>query len=164
MRICQLNQSKKILLVNVILLCLFAIIAGVGLLDLTEESLSSVIEKRPLPKAYFPCFFILGFLYPLLLRLFHRNKSHIREFLDSYLILLGGQILSEILLVVMIGKGLGVIPGLIFSILRLVQLRQENEKVLHLNYFTLFIRIQFILWAINIIQITTNRIIPWAIL
>jgi len=124
-----------------------------------EKGLEKIMLLRPLTNYYFPTFMLLGLFFPILLRL--RRKSDLRSSvgIDSYLILLISQIVNEIIYYNLIGKSITVIIGFIFTIARLFQIA-KIKRIQVFRGMHLFFDFQFVLWAINLITITLNRLIP----
>ena len=148
-----MDTTKIALKWNFILILGFIVLAITGKLNETSLSLTNIIEENPLPKFYFPIFFIIGVLIPLALRLLHNNRLFIKSIIDPYLILLFSQIITEIALVLYVGKGSAVIVGFAFTFIRLLQLK----KLLYLsrgsNLICAFLYFQLVFWSFNILQI-----------
>ena len=155
-----LSTRKGLLGLSLIILLTLLLTDLLGLLKPFEIILTERINKSPLPKAYFPTFLVVGFFIPLIIRVNDSKDSLTNLILTPYLYLLFCQIITEFLFVLTIGKGMGVIIGILFSSLRIVQLRflwflankRLNMKIL--------VAIQVFLWSVNIIQITFNRLVP----
>ena len=110
---------------------------------------------------YFPIFIVLGVLPPIIIRAIEEKEYITRKIIDPYLLLLGFQILTEIFLFIIVGKGLGVVVGLIYSSLRIIQLQQLwSIKITLSKSIKIFLLVQTILWPINIVNILLTRIIP----
>ena len=124
-----------------------------------NSNLILIMEERPLNNYYFPIFIILSLFSPLIIRI-SRLFIEYNYFIDIYLILLFVQIVNEYFSLILIGKGITVFVGLIFSCLRIYQIKLITDK-LHINSF---IKLNFIflllIWFFNIIQIIIRRIIP----
>lgn len=117
-------SRRGVLRISAIVLLALLLPAGLGWLQPLEQGLAAVMAARPLAKLYLVVFIVLGALLPLGVRLWRRREREPRQVLDPYLLLLLGQLISELLVVLAGGKGLGVLVGMIFTMLRLLQLPQ----------------------------------------
>ncbi len=154
-----MKTKKTSLLIGLLFFSIFYIFALIGLLDDLNQILNQVISSRPLPKYYFTVYVSLGLLLPLILRLVNTKLKILRDIVDSYILLLLSQILTEVVLVLSIGKGIGVLIGLVFSALRVVQLQQLLSMLKRFNFINIFLYFELFLWTINILQIVFNRLL-----
>lgn len=137
-----------------------AAVALSGALHPLEAQLRGVMRSQPLPPGYFQVFMLGGTLVPLALRLWFRRVSLVITLLDPYLILLLGQILSEILLVLLVGPGLGVIVGFWFTLLRLLQLMRLRPRAAALPWLQVLLSAELLLWLVNAAHILLRRLLP----
>ena len=105
------NRAGVVRLSGLVLLVLL-VPAALGWLHPLEVGLVAAMQSAPLPKLYVPAFILLGALLPLGLRVGQRRIDAVRLVLDPYLLLLLGQLISEVLVVLAGGKGLGVLVGM----------------------------------------------------
>ncbi len=154
------TSSKEVVKINLILFSITLILLCIGSLDSIISNLSNLIEKSPLPNWHFGIFIIFGLIFPISLRILKRSDLTSRKALDPYLILLLGQILTEIILISISSKGAGVIVGLLFTVTRLVQIRNLLFLFRAQLLIKTFLSIQLLLWMINLINIIGNRMIP----
>ncbi len=156
----DITKPKNISLLTLIIIAgLFLSLISGWLVSLEEEMLVS-IRNTPLPKYYFPTYLCLGLIFPLCLRIRLRGELLAKRLLNSYLLLLFGQIITEILFLIIVGKGTGVIVGLIFSVTRLLQLQQFRLISIGKNWYLFAIQLLTLLWLANVINILINRIVP----
>ena len=148
-----LYTKKGIFRVSLLMILTLLLTDVVGLLRPFEIILTARIEESPLPKVYFPIFILLGLLIPLIIKFKNIKNNRINLVISPYLYLLLAQILTELFFVVIIGKGMGVIIGLLFSSLRIVQLRYFWILINNRINLKILVVIQLILWSVNIIQI-----------
>ncbi len=153
-------SNDKLFISNLLILSSFIIFALAGGWNFLERALSEIIQERPLPKIYFPIFFAFGLLMPVLISLINRSQKSVQTIFEPYLILLAGQIITEISLVLLVGKGMGVIVGLVFSLLRLIQLQILLPFSKGLKAVNYILYVQILLWSLNVAQIIFNRMIP----
>ena len=156
----SMTESKSVAFFSLIIFLSFGLAGILGIMTEVSNLLTTIIEEKSLPKSYFPVFFVLGLIIPMIYLFFDRNRTGVRIVIYPYLILLAGQILTEISLVFLLGKGIGVLIGLVFSTARLIQIKQllclcERSKLMHS-----FLYIEFLLWTFNAAQIVINRIYP----
>ncbi|MEB3321280.1 MAG: hypothetical protein VKI81_00460 [Synechococcaceae cyanobacterium] len=156
----SLSRSRGVLRLDALLLLVFAVSAASGLLRPLERAFSSVMAAAPLPPAYFLAVTVLGALLPLAARLKPSRSPAVRAVLDPFLALLGGQLVSEVLVVVLGGKGLAVLVGLVFSLVRLLQIRQLWTMTASLGWLRRLLLLQALVWGSNAVQIGVNRIGP----
>tara|TARA_B100000029_G_scaffold382150_1_gene377389 strand:- start:185 stop:748 length:564 start_codon:yes stop_codon:yes gene_type:complete len=152
-----LTNSKLIIYTNLLFLFFLVIGAILGLFYKLNYLLEIIITTYPLTKIYFPIFFFGGLLLPLILLLTKLQIKTKKEIIIPYIILLGAQILAEIILVVIVGKGMGVVVGLVYSIIRVFQINhllflQKSESIVQL-----FLYFELVLWTFNVLQIIFNR-------
>ncbi len=155
-----LTSVEGIYKVNIFLSLLLILIGSQGLLYSISDSFVSIIERIPLSSYYFLFFLTIGILVPLYVKLTNLKNDIYSSVLDPYLVLILSQILFEILFVNFIGKGVGVLIGLIFSTLRVVQLFILQSSIKKFKMLKRLTLILIILWIVNIIQIFTNRLLP----
>ena len=143
-------------------LALTVLLAGAvsGALAPLERLLAAQMAIRPLPAAYFFLFILVGALLPLLLRWRRRQQPQARAVLDPYLLLLAGQILSEALVVQAGGRGLGVLVGMVFTLLRLLQLLQLRPLAGERRWLQRLLALELVLWSVNATQMLLFRWIP----
>ncbi len=142
------------------LLTIFLIISNTVITDDIHILLSNIIENDPNNKVYFPLYVILGLILPIILRLKSNDFKIRSKLLDSYLILLSSQILTELLLVPSKGKGIGFIIGMIFTLFRLNQLILFKQTNSCLRIENLFIHSMIAIWGYNLLHIVLYRLIP----
>ena len=152
-------RNKRDISYSLFILVIFVALGVLGQLNELDAILKIIIEKKPLPGYYFPIYLLIGLCIPVLLR-FSRIKRIYREYLiDPYLILLFFQILTELILVCLIGKGIAVIVGFVFSLARLIQIGKLLNLSKAFNYMSFFLYIQFVLWTLNIVNIIFSRLL-----
>ncbi len=148
--------------INLLPIFLISCIFITGNLLKVNTLMISVMEKRPLPTLYFPIFFIICLMIPLISRYVYKANKQTINLLDSYLKLLISQILMEVTFVLLIGKGLGVIIGFLYSILlvlTLVNSVRKNRLKFPLPIKMLIVILIF-MWGSNVYQIMYNRFVP----
>lgn len=145
------------LALSALLLALLLAATRSGLLAPLERGLAAQMASRPLPPVYFLTFILLGALLPLLLRLLHRRQPEAEAVLNPYLLLLAGQILNEAVLVQAGGKGLGVLVGMVFTLLRLVQLLQLRPLAGGRRWLQRLLLLEQALWGFNAAQMLLFR-------
>ncbi len=151
--------QNEVLKLNIIFLLFLVSISSIESTNQIINKLTTLINQRPLPAWYFPIFFLVGALFPLIIRVIYRKRLIVQKILDPYLILLAGQIVSEAVLVSLSDKGAGVIVGAIFTAARILQLLDlfaisKGDRLIHA-----FLYLELTIWIINLIQIFSNRII-----
>jgi hypothetical protein len=99
-------------------------------------------------------------LLPLAVRIAAARLSVVRRVLDPYLALLAAQLVSEVVVVLSGGKGLGVVVGLVFSLVRLLQLRQLWPMTTTSAWLRRLLLLQLVVWGLNVVQIGVNRLLP----
>jgi hypothetical protein len=135
-------------------------VSWTGWMEALELSLRMVMRSRPLPSGYFQVFIVAGTLLPLALRVMCRRNSLVTAVFDPYLILLLGQIICEVLMVLLVGPGLGVVVGFWFTILRLFQLLQLRSQAIAITWLQILLTAEWLLWMTNAIQILLRRFFP----
>ena len=155
-----LRKKKNSFLTGFALLTIFYLLTASGILNEFNDLLNQTIVKRGLPRYYFPIYFSFGLLMPLILRFCKSSRTDLKVFIDPYLILLFFQIITEVILVLQVGKGIGVIVGLVFSILRLFQLKQLLLLKKDFKIINIFLYFQLVIWTFNVVQIVFNRMVP----
>ncbi len=162
MNIIKETNTLNILYFNIINIGLLFLLNCLDYLQIIDQAFQTIIDEKPLPGYYFIIFAILTVLLPVIIRLFNNsNNISIKRILDQYLILLASQIIMEIFVVILIGKGTAVLIGFIYSISRVYQLNKLLEIGIYKTSIKSFLKFQLILWLINILQIIINRIIPF---
>ena len=156
----SIRESKSVALLSLILFVGFGLAGIFGIMTEVNNLLITIIEDKSLPKLYFLLFFVVGLIVPVIYLFFARNRPYVRTVIYPYLILLAGQILTEISLVFLLGKGIGVLIGLVFSATRVIQIKQLLSIVERHNLIKFFLYIEFLLWTFNAVQIVLNRIYP----
>lgn len=156
----QLTHGRGVLTLSAVLLLVLLAARWSGVLAPLERSLAAQMASRPLPPAYFLVFILLGALLPLLLRLLHRRQPEAAAVLNPYLLLLAAQILNEAVLVRTGGKGLGVLVGMLFSLLRLVQLLQLRALAGARGWLQRLLLLELALWGFNAAQMLLYRWLP----
>ena len=154
----SMTESKNVVFLSLIIFLSFGLAGILGIMTEVSNLLTTIIEEKSLSKSYFPVFFLLGLIIPLIYLFFARNRIGVRIVIYPYLILLAGQILTEISLVLFLGKGIGVLIGLVFSSARLIQIKQLLLLAKRSRPIQIFLYIQFLLWTFNVVQISLNRI------
>ncbi len=156
----KLNETKNILLFSIIILFFISLIKNTSWVAYLENILSNRMDSNPLPAIYFPTFVFIGLLYPITYLVLNRKEQATKRVIYPYLLLFATQVSLEIVFVFAIGKGMGTVVGLIFSIARLFQLNSFDKSFIRLNGLNRLINIEILLWSINIVQISFNRLIP----
>jgi hypothetical protein len=128
-----------------------------GMLTPLERGLAAEMATRPLPAWYFLLFILLGALVPLVLRWLHRRRSETARVLDPYLVLLAGQILTEGLVTRAGGKGLGVLVGMVFTLIRLWQLKLLWPLASRPAWLRRWLVLELVLWSVNALQMLAFR-------
>ncbi|WP_320667379.1 hypothetical protein [Prochlorococcus sp. MIT 1307] len=159
-----MSTGKIALKASILTLFAFILLAALGILNEPNEAIELIMQQRPLPKLYFPTFFVLGLILPIAYRLFAVSQILKSLVISPYLILMFGQIFSELILIILVGKGIGVIIGFIFTGLRLIQLSQFFRLSYRSLILNSFLVIQMLIWIINMIHISLNRLIPLILL
>jgi hypothetical protein len=103
---------------------------------------------------------LLGALLPVVARLVRPRTRAAREVLDPFLWFLAGQLACEVAVVLLGGKGLAALVGLVFSLLRLLQLRQLWPITASIVWLQALLLLQTVVWGANTLQIVLNRIWP----
>jgi len=106
----DLSSRRVVVIAALVSTLLLLAVSWTGWMDALELSLRMVMRSRPLPSGYFQVFIVAGTLLPLVLRTVFRRNVLVSGLLDPYLILLLGQIICELLMVLLVGPGLGVGP------------------------------------------------------
>lgn len=158
----MLLQVSGVFRLWAVVVAVLLLAAGRGLLKPLEEGLSAVMAARPLPAWYFLLFILIGALLPLVLRLLHRRLAKAAQVLDPYLVLLAGQILAEGLVIRTGGKGLGVLVGTVFTLLRLWQLKQLRPLCSQPLWLRRWLALELLLWSLNALQMLAFRWLPLA--
>jgi hypothetical protein len=128
-----------------------------GVLAPLERALAAAMASRPLPAWYFLLFILLGALLPLGLRWLHRARPESARVLDPYLVLLAGQILTEGLVTRAGGKGLGVLVGMVFTLIRLWQLKLLWPLARRPGWLRRWLVLELVLWGGNALQMLAFR-------
>ena len=152
-------KQKNVIHVGLTLFTGFLLIGMTGIFDDLNQLCNQVIENNPLPKYYFHVYFVLGLILPILFRFYSRKRTTLNHIFDSYLILFFFQIVSELVVVLLIGKGISVLVGLVFSCLRVIQLKQFLSISKESRFINRFLYFQLTLWSFNVLQILLNRIL-----
>lgn len=156
----SLQQPRGVLGLNLLLLLALLLPAVTGSLQPLEAALRQQMAARPLPPYWFPLFIGVGALLPLLLRLLGRRRAEVRRVLTPYLLLLAGQISAEVVLVLVGGKGLGVLVGMVFTLVRLVQLAWLWPLARGGGWLPALLLVELVLWGVNAGQMLTHRWLP----
>lgn len=139
------------------LAAVLTVAAWAGVLAPLERGLAGEMAVRPLPAWYFLLFILLGALLPLVLRWLHRRQPEAARVLNPYLVLLAGQILTEGLVTRAGGKGLGVLVGLVFTLIRLWQLKLLWPLTHRPAWLRHWLVLELVLWSINALQMLAFR-------
>jgi len=139
---------------------LLLLLAISGALQGLVAALMVVMAEHPLPRWYFLIFISLGSVLPLIWRLRARRQALVRRILDPYLIVLAGQMLSEILLVLLAGKGMGVVVGFCFTVVRLAQILTLRPLALGARGMLMLLNLELVLWSFNLGHILLRRFLP----
>jgi hypothetical protein len=156
----SLRRTAGVLRLDGLLLAALLLPAALGLLAPLEQSLRAVMAARPLTPLWFPLFMLLGTLLPLVVRLAQRREPRVRQVLDPYLLLLAGQIVSELAVVLAGGRGLGVLVGMTFTVVRLAQLLRLRPLAAGLPWLHGLLLLELVLWGANALQMLLNRWLP----
>lgn len=156
----SLQRPAGVLRLDLLLLAALLLPAALGLLAPLEAGLRAVMAARPLTKLWFPLFIVVGTLLPLLLRLVRRHDPRVRQVLNPYLLLLAGQIVSEVAVVLVGGRGLGVLVGMAFTMVRLAQLLRLRPLAAGLPWLRALVLLELLLWGANALQMLLNRWLP----
>ncbi len=155
-----LRQPSGVLRLNFVLLIALLLPAASGVLGPLEAALRRQMLARPLPGFWFLLFIGAGALLPLLLRVLCRRLPSVRRVLTPYLLLLAGQIVTEMAVVLMAGKGLGVLVGLVFTLVRLGQLIRLWPLAAPVGWLCGLLVLELGLWGLNAAQMFFNRWLP----
>ena len=155
-----MTRSRGVLWLDGLLLLLFTVSAASGLLDPLDQSFSAVMAEIPLSGTYVLVVALLGALLPLSVRVMRFRTPAVREVLDPFLWFLAGQLACEVTVVLLSGKGLAVLVGLVFSLLRLLQVRLLWPITASIGWLQGFLLLQAVVWGVNVLQIGVNRIRP----
>ncbi len=156
----SLQQPGGVLRLNLLLVLVLLVPAAAGVFAPLEAALREVMLRRPLPPFWFPLFIGVGALLPLLLRLLGRHQPAVRRVLNPYLLLLAGQIVAEVVVVLVGGKGLGVLVGWLFTLVRLAQLGRLWPHAAAPAWLRLLLLLELGLWGLNAAQMLANRWLP----
>jgi hypothetical protein len=91
------------------------------------------------------------------LRWLHRRRPETARVLDPYLVLLAGQILTEGLVTQAGGKGLGVLVGMVFTLIRLWQLKLLWPLARRPAWLRRWLVLALVLWGGNALQMLAFR-------
>ncbi len=151
---------KNIVLCSIVLNIILFILYLSGILEKLSRQLTLVIEIQPVSKIYFSIFILLSLIVPLIYKISIKLNEQNIKILNSYLLFLLAQIVTEVSFILILDKGVAVIVGLLFSVVRLFHI-VSSLKLIRLNKsFSILMKSILILWTINIVQILANRIIP----
>lgn len=156
----SLTRSRGVLWLNALLLVFFAVSAATGLLGPLEQAFMAVMAAAPLSRSTIIVITVLGALLPLTAWLTRFRSPAVRAVLDPFLWLLAGQLVSEVTVVLLSSKGLAVLVGLLFSLLRLVQIQRLWILSASVPWLQKLLLLQAAVWGINALQIGVNRIRP----
>jgi hypothetical protein len=156
----SMTRSRGVLWLDGLLLALFAVSAASGLLDPLDQSFRAVMAQAPLSRNYVLVVALLGALLPLAARLVRRRTRAARDVLDPFLWFLVGQLACEVTVVLLGAKGLAVLVGLVFSLLRLLQVRLLWPITASIGWLQGLLLLQAVVWGVNVLQIGVNRIRP----
>ena len=156
----DLSRRRVVVIAALVSTLLLLAVSWTGWMDALELSLRMVMRSRPLPSGYFQVFIVAGTLLPLVLRTVFRRNVLVSGLLDPYLILLLGQIICELLMVLLVGPGLGVVVGFWFTVLRLLQLLQLRAQASAITWLQVVLTAEWLLWMTNAIQILVRRFLP----
>ena len=156
----NLSSRRVVVIAALVSTLLLLAVSWTGWMDALELSLRMVMRSRPLPSGYFQVFIVAGTLLPLVLRTVFRRNVLVGGLLDPYLILLLGQIICELLMVLLVGPGLGVVVGFWFTVLRLLQLLQLRAQASAITWLQVVLTAEWLLWMTNAIQILVRRFLP----
>lgn len=120
----SLRSSRGVLWVGALLLAVFSVLAASGLVDSLERSLSAVMAEALLSSASVLMVCSAERFVAVSARLVRSRTRAARDVLDPFLWFLAGQLACEVAVVLLGGKGLAALVGPVFSLLRLLQLRQ----------------------------------------
>ncbi|MEX1324857.1 MAG: hypothetical protein AB1Z21_11815 [Synechococcaceae cyanobacterium] len=160
MDLLSLTHRRGVLWIDGVLLLLFGASAASGLLDSLSQSFMAVMEEAPLSRAYVLAVALLGALLPLAARLIRPRIRAVPAVLDPFLLLLAGQLACEVTVVLLSTKGLAVLVGLVFSLLRLAQVRLLWPISVSIGWLQGLLMLQGVVWGANALQIGVNRIRP----
>jgi hypothetical protein len=93
----------------------------------------------------------------LVLRWLHQERPETSRVLDPYLALLAGQILTEGLVTRAGGKGLGVLVGMVFTLIRLWQLKLLWPLASRPAWLRRWLVLELVLWSVNALQMLAFR-------
>lgn len=156
----QLLQVPRVLRLWSVLVAALLLATGLGWLQPLEKALAAEMAARPVPAWYFLLFILVGALLPLALRLLHGRRPQVRQVLDPYLALLAGQIAAEGVLTRAGGKGLGVLVGMVFTLLRLWQLKLLWPLGADPPWLRRWLGVELVLWCLNALQMVAFRWLP----
>jgi hypothetical protein len=142
------------------LLLLFSVSAASGLLDPVNQLFRIVMAQASLSATYVLVVALLGTLLPLAARFVRSLCRAVREMLNPFLWFLAGQLLCEVTVVLLGAKGLAVLVGLVFSLLRLLQVRLLWPIAASIGWLQGLLPLQAGMWGVNPLQIGVNRIWP----
>jgi hypothetical protein len=129
---------------------------GASLLRALDQLFLVILQLR------YPALIILGVLAPLLAWIIRQRDKVVRRCLEPYLLLLLAQILSLILADALMGEGLAIWVGFMYTLIRLLQLselfwmgRSADRRIQRLfnlrsrPWLRDLLRLQLLLWSIN---------------
>ena len=160
MALLSLRQRGGVLRLNLVLLLALLLPASTGALGSLEVALRQQMVARPLPPFWVPLFIVVGALLPLLLWLKGRRQPAVGRVLPPYLLLLAGQITTELAVVLVAGKGLGVLVGGVFTLVRLGQLMWLLPRAAPLGWLRGLLLLELGLWGLNAAKMLLNRWLP----
>ncbi len=143
---------------------IFGFLNYFGYLDLITSKLDIIIKNRPIIKLYFPVFILTTFIFPLILGYIYRSNNSWRIAMNSYIVNLFSQIISEFILVILLSKSMGVLIGFYFSSSRIYQLTNMISSPIKDRRLNSYLTFLLFMWSINLIQIVINRFIPYVYL
>jgi hypothetical protein len=129
---------------------------GATLLRAVDQLFLVLLQLR------YPALIILGVLAPLLAWIIRQRDKVVRRCLEPYLLLLLAQIFSLFLADALMGEGLAIWVGFVYTLLRLLQLRElfwmsrsadrRIQRLFNLRsrpWLRGLLRLQLLLWSIN---------------
>lgn len=129
---------------------------GASLLRALDQLFLVILQLR------YPALIILGALAPLLAWIIRQRDKVVRRCLEPYLLLLLAQVLSLIFADALMGEGLAIWVGFMYTLLRLLQLselfwmsRSADRRIQRLfnlrsrPWLRDLLRLQLLLWSIN---------------
>ncbi len=155
----DLTRNKDISVTSIIIILTLFVLSATKWGEGVNNSILEVIKTRPISQFYFPTFVLIGFVLPIIVKLYFLSNREVSRVIDPYLILFFWQIFGEIVLVIVYGNSLGLTTGFTFSLLRVIQIMKLIRVLCKNIFLRIFLITQCTIWTFNCLHIVLNRII-----